>query len=110
MAIRGEIMKSKIRRIALLVPPEIDDVLIRLSRQIGAPKTMIIMELIKEAMPVFRQVLETVEKVQGYKQEAAYSAIATVLEGSKTGLADLAGKIAQAELELEELKGKPNAE
>lgn len=99
-------MKSKVKRVALALPPEVDDVLTRLSRALGTPKTAIITELVVESLPVFRLVLGTVEKAQGYKQEAAYSALGTILEGSKEGLADIASKIAQAELDLEELKGK----
>ncbi len=58
------------KRIALSVPPEMDDVLDRISVLTQQPKTKIILELLEEFVPVLQQTLDALEKIQENKENA----------------------------------------
>ena len=58
------------KRIALSVPPEMDDVLDRISVLTQQPKTKIILELLEEFVPVLQQTLDALEQIQENKENA----------------------------------------
>lgn len=90
---------AKSKRLALSVPIEADILLSRLSAATNTPKSQIIADLILEAIPVFQQVMDSIDQVKAGQQKAAIDALADYL-----GKATL--NLNQAHLDLGEMKGK----
>lgn len=58
------------KRIALSVPPDMDDVLDKLSDLTGQPKTKIILEMMEQYVPVLEQTVEALEQIRDNKENA----------------------------------------
>ena len=58
------------KRIALSVPPDMDDVLDKLSDLTGQPKTKIILEMMEQYVPVLQQTVEALEQIRDNKENA----------------------------------------
>lgn len=58
------------KRIALSVPPEMDDILDRISVLTEQPKTKIILELLEQVVPVLEQTLDALEQIRDNKENA----------------------------------------
>jgi len=59
------------KRIALSVPPEMDEILERLATLTNQPKTRLILEMLEEYTPVLEQTLNALEQIQANKENAA---------------------------------------
>lgn len=57
-------------RIALSVPPDMEDVLDKLSTLTGQPKTKIIIEMLEQYLPVLEQTVEALEQIKNNKENA----------------------------------------
>jgi len=58
------------KRIALSVPPDMDDVLDKLSDLTGQPKTKIILEMMEQYVPVLEQTVAALEQIRDNKENA----------------------------------------
>ena len=58
------------KRIALSVPPDMDDVLDKLSDLTGQPKTKIILEMMEQYVPVIEQTVAALEQIRDNKENA----------------------------------------
>ena len=58
------------KRIALSVPPEMEEVLDKISDLTGQPKTKIILEMLEQYVPVLEQTLEALEQIRDNKEDA----------------------------------------
>ena len=58
------------KRIALSVPPDMYDVLDKLSDLTGQPKTKIILEMMEQYVPVLEQTVEALEQIRDNKENA----------------------------------------
>lgn len=56
--------QSNSKRVALSVPPDLDDVLEDLSRLQGIPKTKVILSILNEMHPILSQVRDALEQVK----------------------------------------------
>lgn len=56
--------QSNSKRIALSVPPDLDDVLEDLSRLQGIPKTKVILSILNEMHPILSQVRDALQQVK----------------------------------------------
>lgn len=56
--------QSNSKRIALSVPPDLDDVLEDLSRLQGIPKTKVILSILNEIHPILSQVRDALQQVK----------------------------------------------
>lgn len=93
---KGLIMATKLPRINVTVSSEIDNVLNSLSEVSGTSKSKIILELLKDALPMFKQVIAAVNKAKIGNKEGA-------MDGIRGILADAGVKLNDAQLELVEL-------
>ena len=59
------------KRIALSVPPEMDEVLERLAALTNQPKTKLILEMLEEYVPVLEQAINALEQIQANKENAS---------------------------------------
>jgi predicted DNA-binding protein len=59
------------KRIALSVPPEMDEILERLAALTNQPKTKLILEMLEEYTPVLEQTLNALEQIHANKENAA---------------------------------------
>ena len=59
------------KRIALSVPPKMDEVLERLAVLTNQPKTKLILEMLEEYVPVLEQTINALEQIQENKENAA---------------------------------------
>ena len=59
------------KRIALRVPPEMDEILERLAFLTNQPKTKIILEMLEEYVPVLDQAINALEQIKANKENAA---------------------------------------
>ncbi|WP_064534879.1 hypothetical protein, partial [Acinetobacter baumannii] len=59
------------KRIALSVPPEMDEVLERLAVLTNQPKTELVWEVLEEYVPVLEQTINALEQIQENKENAA---------------------------------------
>ena len=59
------------KRIALSVPPEMDEILERLAFLTNQPKTKIILEMLEEYVPVLDQAINALEQIKANKENAA---------------------------------------
>ena len=58
------------KRIALSVPPEMDEVLERLAVLTNQPKTKLILEMLEEYAPILEQTLNALEQIKANKENA----------------------------------------
>lgn len=58
------------KRIALSVPPEMEEVLDKISDLTGQPKTKIILEMMELYVPVLEQTIEALEQIRDNKENA----------------------------------------
>ena len=58
------------KRIAVSVPPEMDEVLEHISVLTQQPKTRIILDLLEQTVPVMQQTLEALMQIQENKENA----------------------------------------
>ena len=58
------------KRIALSLPPEMDEVLERLSALTNQAKTKLILEMLHEYVPVIEQTINALEQMQQNKDDA----------------------------------------
>ncbi|WP_179991823.1 ribbon-helix-helix protein, CopG family, partial [Acinetobacter sp. YH16058] len=58
------------KRIALSVPPEMEEVLDKISDLTGQPKTKIILEMLEQYVPVLEQTIEALEQIRDNKENA----------------------------------------
>lgn len=58
------------KRIALSVPPEMEEVLDKISDLTGQPKTKIILEMMEQYVPVLAQTIEALEQIRDNKENA----------------------------------------
>lgn len=91
-------MPSKKPRIALTVPPEIDDLLERLYSLTGTPKTKIIIEMLELYSPVISTVIQGLEQVNADKEngkEIVKKFAQDMLMDSNIKLGELAKEVSQ---------------
>ena len=58
------------KRIALSVPPDMEEVLDKISDLTGQPKTKIILEMLEQYLPVLEQTLKALEQIRDNKEDA----------------------------------------
>lgn len=58
------------KRIALSVPPKMDEVLERLAVLTNQPKTKLILEMLEEYAPILEQTLNALEQIKANKENA----------------------------------------
>ena len=58
------------KRIALSVPPKMDEVLDRLAVLTNQPKTKLILEMLEEYAPILEQTLNALEQIKANKENA----------------------------------------
>jgi predicted DNA-binding protein len=58
------------KRIALSVPPDMEEVLDKISDLTGQPKTKIILEMLEQYVPVLEQTLVALEQIRDNKEDA----------------------------------------
>lgn len=86
-------------RVALTLPPHIDEPLTRFSKLINTPKTAIITELLSESAPMLVQMLQAIDQYkEGHKQLATETLEEFMARAKLT--------MSQSELELVQLKRK----
>ena len=59
------------KRIALSVPPKMDDILERLSDLTNQPKSKLIVEMLEEYAPILEQTLNALEQIKANKERIA---------------------------------------
>lgn len=64
-------MPSRKPRVALTMPPEIDETLDRLSDLTGVPKTKLIIEMLAEYVPILEKTINALEQIQSDKENAS---------------------------------------
>lgn len=90
---------SQNKRVALSLPPKIDDILTELSKLTAQPKTVIITELLSDSLPIFEQVIKAInEAKQGHEQLA--------IETMGKFLAETSNSLNQAHIEFGGVKAK----
>lgn len=94
---KGLIMATKLPRINVTVSSEIDNVLNSLSDAVGTSKSKIILELLNDALPMFKQVIAAVNKAKDGNKEGA-------MDGIRGMLADAAVKLNDVQLDLVEFR------
>lgn len=57
-------MPSQKPRIALTVPEEMNDVLDRLNKLTGLPKTKLIVDMLEQYIPIFSEHIKSMEKIK----------------------------------------------
>lgn len=87
------------KRIALSVPADIDDILNRLSRELEKPKTAIITEMLRDALPLLANLLNAVTEAKKGQSQALTDSVANFLR-------DAAITVNQQQIEFEDLKQK----
>lgn len=63
-------MPSRKPRIALTVPDDLHDLLDHLSDLTGTPKTKLILEILEESKPLFKQMIIALEQIKESKENA----------------------------------------
>ncbi|MFW2776509.1 hypothetical protein ACN6P7_18225 [Acinetobacter baumannii] len=61
-------MSNQKKRIALTVPDDVDNVLVRLSVLTKAPKTKLIMEMLQEYLPILERTADALEQIIADKE------------------------------------------
>lgn len=91
-------MPTKKPRIPLTVPPEINDLLDRLSDLTGTPKTKIIIEMLELYSPVISTVIQGLEQVKADKEngkQIVKKFAQDMLMDSNIALGELAKEVSQ---------------
>ncbi|WP_257222737.1 MULTISPECIES: hypothetical protein [unclassified Acinetobacter] len=70
VAIGNRNLRMTRKRIALSVPPEMEEVLDKISDLTGQPKTKIILEMLEQYVPVLEQTIEALEQIRDNKENA----------------------------------------
>ena len=88
------------KRIALSVPPDMEELLDKISELTGQPKTKIILEMLEQYVPILEQMLKALEQIRDNKEDALYIAkqfaSEMLLDGNK--------KLGQISTEVKNLK------
>ena len=58
------------KRIALSVPPDMEELLDKISELTGQPKTKIILEMLEQYVPILEQMLKALEQIRDNKEDA----------------------------------------
>ena len=58
------------KRIALSVPPDMEELLDKISELTGQPKTKIILEMLEQYVPILEQMLKALEQIRDNKENA----------------------------------------
>ena len=58
------------KRIALSVPPDMEELLDKISELTGQPKTKIILEMLEQYFPILEQMLKALEQIRDNKEDA----------------------------------------
>jgi predicted DNA-binding protein len=58
------------KRIALSVPPDMEELLDKISELTGQPKTKIILEMLEQYVPILEQMLKALEHIRDNKENA----------------------------------------
>ena len=58
------------KRIALSVPPDMEELLDKISELTGQPKTKIILEMLEQYVPILEQMLKALEEIRDNKEDA----------------------------------------
>lgn len=87
------------KRIALTVPPAMDEILTELSKLTNTPKTVIILELMTDLVPSLEQVIKSIKQVKQGQEELALSGMASLFSKATS-----TGK--EALIALDDLKGQ----
>ena len=58
------------KRIALSVPPDMEELLDKISELTGQPKTKIILEMLEQYVPILEQMLKELEQIRDNKEDA----------------------------------------
>ena len=88
------------KRIALSVPPEMEEVLDKISDLTGQPKTKIILEMLEQYVPVLEQTIEALEQIRDNKENA----LSIVQKFAGDLLLDGNQKLGQVATEVKNLK------
>ena len=88
------------KRIALSVPPDMEELLDKISELTGQPKTKIILEMLEQYVPILEQMLKALEQIRDNKEDALniakQFASETLLDGNQ--------KLGQIATEVKNLK------
>lgn len=87
------------KRIALSVPEDLDEILTRLSRELQKPKTAIITEMLKDALPTLVQVLDAIEESKKGQSQVLVESVAKFIT-------DASASMNQKKIEFEEIRKK----
>ena len=87
------------KRVALSLPPDLDEALTRLSLILNQPKTAIITELLVDSLPVIIDTIKAIEQVKEGQEKLA-------IETMGKFLGEASGLVNQAHIELGGLKAK----
>ena len=87
------------KRVALTLPPQIDDVLTELSELTATPKTAIITEMLSDSVSVFEQVIVAIKQAKEGQKSLAIETVAKFLQ-------DASHTVNQAHLDLGGMKAK----
>ena len=58
------------KRIAVSVPPDMEELLDKISELTGQPKTKIILEMLEQYVPILEQMLKALEQIRDNKEDA----------------------------------------
>jgi len=58
------------KRIALSVPPDMEELLHKISELTAQPKTKIILEMLEQYVPILEQMLKALEQIRDNKEDA----------------------------------------
>ena len=78
--------QSKSKRIALTLPPEIDSLLAEVSALTGTAKTGLITELLRDTVPVMKQVIESIKQAKQGQEKLAIETMAKFLSDASIKL------------------------
>ena len=88
------------KRIALSVPPDMEELLDKISELTGQPKTKIILEMLEQYVPILEQMLKALEQIRDNKEDALNIA----KQFASEMLLDGNQKLGQIATEVEDLK------
>lgn len=76
----------KNKRVALTLPPELDDMLTELSELSATPKTAIITEILTDMTPILSEVVKALKQTKEGQKELAIETAAKFLQGASSML------------------------
>lgn len=89
----------KNKRVALTLPPALDDILTELSGLTSTPKTAIITEILNDTMPIFSEVIKAIKASKDGQKEVAIETAAKFLQ-------DASSMLNQAHMDFGGMKAK----